>query len=510
MSYIKITDFAVKDALLTGNPAKVVVGSEIDVELNAIVTADALNVKTTGNQNIAGVKTFTGASAGLTAAAGTNTTQLATTAHVFAERATALTLTNKTLTTAVLNGTVTGTSQATANTASTLVMRDASGNFAAGTITASLTGNVSGSSGSTTGNAATVTTNANLTGHVTSVGNAAVLGSFTSAQLATALTDETGTGAAVFATSPILVTPALGTPASGVMTNVTGTATALNIGGNAATATNIPYSGLTGTVPTWNQNTTGNAATATNASTVTTNANLTGAVTSVGNAASLGSFTSAQLATALTDETGTGANVFATSPTLVTPALGTPSSGVVTNLTGTASININGTVGATTPATASVTVLTASADSTFTSTGAVQLSSGTTGQRPTGAAGKLRFNSTTSQFEGYNGATWASVGGAAISNDTTTATDVFPLFADATSGTALTVFTGNSKLLYKPSTGELKSSVLNAGNGIVVNSQTVATSYAIASGENAMSVGPITVASGQTVTIPSGSRWVVL
>ena len=121
--------------------------------------------------------------------------------------------------------------------------------------------------------------------------------------------------------------------------------------------------------------------------------------------------TVAQGGTGVTSSTGTGSNVLNTSPTLVTPALGTPSSGEVTNLTGTASININGTVGATTPAAASVTVLTASADSAFTSTGAVQLSSGTTGQRPTGAAGKLRFNSTTSQFEGYNGATWASVGG---------------------------------------------------------------------------------------------------
>ena len=285
-------------------------------------------------------------------------------------------------------------------------------------------------------------------------------------------------------TSPVLVTPALGTPASGVMTNVTGTAAGLSIGGNAATATN--------------------------ASTVTTNANLTGAVTSVGNAASLGSFTSAQLATALTDETGSGANVFATSPTLVTPALGTPSSGVVTNLTGTASININGTVGATTPAAASVTTLTASADSSFTSTGAVQLSSGTTAERPAGAAGKLRFNNTTTQFEGFNGTAWASVGGAAISNDTATATDVFPLFSNATSGTALTVFTGNARLLYRPSTGELKSSVLNATNGIVINSQTVAASYSIAAGGNGMSVGPITVASGQTVTVASGSRWVVL
>ena len=80
-----------------------------------------------------------------------------------------------------------------------------------GTVTSSgsltLGGAISTLNQNTTGNAATVTTNANLTGHITSVGNAAVLGSFTSAQLAGALTDETGTGAAVFATSPTLVTP---------------------------------------------------------------------------------------------------------------------------------------------------------------------------------------------------------------------------------------------------------------------------------------------------------------
>ena len=71
------------------------------------------------------------------------------------------------------------------------------------------------------GIATNVTTNANLTGHVTSVGNAAVLGSFTSLQLLTALTDETGSGSAVFATSPTLVTPALGTPSSGTLSNCT-------------------------------------------------------------------------------------------------------------------------------------------------------------------------------------------------------------------------------------------------------------------------------------------------
>jgi len=52
--------------------------------------------------------------------------------------------------------------------------------------------------------------------------------------------------------------------------------------------------------------------------------------------------------------------------------------------------------------------------------------------------------------------------------------------------------------------------VLTASNGIVVNSKTVSTSYTIASGYSGTSAGPITVASGQTVTVASGSRWVVL
>jgi len=189
--------------------------------------------------------------------------------------------------------------------------------------------------------------------------------------------------------------------------------------------------------------------------------------------------------------------------------LGIPTSGTVTNLTGTASININGTVGATTASTGAFTTLTATLDSTFSSTGALSISKGTTGQRPTPASGMLRFNTTTVEFEGYNGTAWASVGGAALSNDTSTATDVFPLFANATTGTASTLFTGNASLLYKPSTGEFKARVPVASNGIVVNSQTVATSYTIAAGFSAMSAGPITLSGGAVVTLSSGSRWVV-
>ena len=101
-----------------------------------------------------------------------------------------------------------------------------------------------GVTGTITGEADTVVTNANLTGHVTSVGNAAVLGSFTSAHLLAALTNETGTGVAVFNTSPTLVTPALGTPASGVMTNVSGTASSLTAGAATVLATARAINGV--------------------------------------------------------------------------------------------------------------------------------------------------------------------------------------------------------------------------------------------------------------------------
>ena len=146
-------------------------------------------------------------------------------------------------------------------------------------------------------------------------------------------------------------------------------------------------------------------------------------------------------------------------------------------------------------------------------TGSITVAKGTTAQQPgTPVTGMLRYNTTTNQFEGYSGASpaWTSVGGATVSNDTTTATNLYPLFASATSGSVTTVYTSNAKYLYKPSTGELIASEHVASNGIMVNSATVSASYTIATGNNAMSVGPVSVASGQSVTVSSGQRWVIL
>ena len=74
-NYVKATNFAVKDSLSTGNPAKIIKGTEIDTEYNAI--ASAISSKADTNS-----PTFTGTPAASTASAGTSTTQIATTAFV--------------------------------------------------------------------------------------------------------------------------------------------------------------------------------------------------------------------------------------------------------------------------------------------------------------------------------------------------------------------------------------------------------------------------------------------
>ena len=122
------------------------------------------------------------------------------------------------------------------------------------------------------------------------------------------------------------------------------------------------------------------------------------------------------------------------------------------------------------------------------------------------------YTATNITVDAYGRITSAANGtaGASLSNDTSTSTNLYPMFAASTSGTPTTVYTSNAKYLYKPSTGELSASVHVSSNGIHVNSQTVASDYTIASGNNGMSAGTVSVASGITVTIASGSTWVVV
>jgi hypothetical protein len=107
-----------------------------------------------------------------------------------------------------------------------------------------------------------------------------------------------------------------------------------------------------------------------------------------------------------------------------------------------------------------------------------------------------------------------SVNGYLTSTDWTTFNGKAPAVTYTTSyvpfGQGTTTPNLSSSFTYVTGTGTLTAPAVSASNGLVINSNTVSASYSIPSGSSASSVGPMTVASGQSVTVPSGSRWVVL
>ena len=148
--------------------------------------------------------------------------------------------------------------------------------------------------------------------------------------------------------------------------------------------------------------------------------------------------------------------------------------------------------------------------------GTLPIANGGTGQTSATAA----FNALAPTQTGNTGkylttdgsnTSWGTItGGAALSNDTTTATYEYPLFAAATSGTPTTIYTSDAKYLYKPSTGELQAYTVTAGGGIFLNNLSITANFTFPVGYSGSSTGPITISSGVAVTVSPGSRWVVL
>ena len=135
------------------------------------------------------------------------------------------------------------------------------------------------------------------------------------------------------------------------------------------------------------------------------------------------------------------------------------------NVDFTGNITVAGTLGVTGAATFGSTA-TFAGDVTITSTGALTIPDGTEAERPTAVTGMIRFNTDITQFEGYNGSSWSSIGGG------------------ATGGGSDAVF-------------------LETDN-------TVTTNYTLTTNKNAVTAGPITINSGVTVTVPSGQSWVIV
>jgi len=104
-------------------------------------------------------------------------------------------------------------------------------------------------------------------------------------------------------------------------------------------------------------------------------------------------------------------------------------------------------------------------------TGSAEIPAGTTLERDASpSAGYIRFNTTSTEFEGYNGTAWTSIGSGGGGGATGGGTDQWALEHD----------------------------------------NTITTSYTISTGKNVISAGPLTVNAGATITVPSGSNWVIV
>ena len=322
---------------------------------------------------------------------------------------------------------------------------------------------------------------------------------------------------------------------SGPGTGLTGTATSLSIGGNAATATtastatsattatnlaggasgSLPYQTGAGATSFLGIGSTGQFLTVVagapswasiSASTVSSfsagTTGLTPASATTGAITLAGTLAVANGGTGVTTSTGSGNVVLSTSPTLVTPILGTPASGTLTNTTGFPAGSLAGTTLASNVVTSSLTSVGTIASGIWNGS-IIGLTYGGTNANLTAVAGGAVYSTgsalaitaagTAGQILTSNGAsapTWsANSATIAITDDTTTNATRYPLFSAITTGNINTEYTSSTKFQFNPSTGVLTATGFS-GSGASLTSL---------SGSN-ISTGTIGVTVGGTGT----------
>ena len=170
----------------------------------------------------------------------------------------------------------------------------------------------------------------------------------------------------------------------------------------------------------------------------------------------VGYFTTLQASSSVS---GAGFNsIFGTPPPI---GSGTPNTGAFTTLSTTGNTTLGDDVADT--VTMNAGTMAVPNNLVFSGTGSVRLPVGTTAQQPTGVTGMIRYNTSIGNFEGYKATFWDTLGGSNLTN-----------------------------------------------TGFWQNIQTISGTQAISAGYNANSVGPITIAAGGSVTVPTGSRWLIL
>jgi len=153
--------------------------------------------------------------------------------------------------------------------------------------------------------------------------------------------------------------------------------------------------------------------------------------------------------------------------------------------------------------------------STTTGTGTFTLAGAVTGFQTFSAIGNGNTTYYTIVLQG--GSEWEVGLGTYTSSGTTLSRDT--VLSSSNSGSLVNFSAGTKnvfcdypapKAVYGDATDTAFEAQFAASNGLMMNNMTIGTTFSIPSGYSASSVGPVVVSSGVTITVPSGSRWVVL